>query len=581
MRSTNYWLRKDRFTRRRFIGAAGAVGAGATGLALVGCGDDDDDPGADGDNGAGETPAATATAEEVSDIDTEGTLRISITADRGSLDIQEVGGVSNYYNGRLHFGKVLEVHPVTRDFVPHMAQVNWVEGNEALVLKLYDGIKTHHGTTYTSEDLAFSIGRVAEQGEYAERDDWTSGRARFFTEIGTPEIIDELTVRLPVLEPNVAIPGGAFPITYMVDKAYVEEVGDTEFSVNPSGFGPYKFVSRDADNKIESTRFDDYYWDNTNGYGPWKPSYKDLVQFVRPEPLSVVAALEAGEIDFATEVAPDLAPQFANDEEFTVLYWSNGLGHAIEFNTSLATTPDGDPNPFLDLRVRTAANLAVNREAYIGSLLTGQEKPMFGLSSLSFGYPGEAVEELYFGYDPERARALMAEAGYEDGFDVPLFLGTGYFPQADEVVLVVQQDLAKIGIRTTLTTMPFADYLPVIRDKTTWGMHYFGSSGTAEVQSNATAFWADDGFYNQSPIPGSRLNELYEAQSKEFDPALRKEILKEAWIEHYTQATWLFLHQVTQVSIYNNKKVRWMPDGGSAEVQVGPEAYEFDVLADA
>lgn len=579
----NYWIRKagsSRLSRRRFLRSTSAAGVGAAALSVVGCGDDDDDdddgqPTAGGDG----SPSASATpTEAVSDFDPDGTLRVSITADRGSLDIQEVGGVSNYYNGELHFSRLVTVHPVTNDFVNHMAEVTWVDDNTGLLLKLRDGIRTHHGTTYTSEDLAFSILRAGQKGEYADRDDWTAGRAQFYKDIGDPEIVDELTVRLPVLTPNVAIPGGTFPISYMVDKAYIEEVGDNEFSVNPSGAGPFRFVSRDPDTEVRSTRFDEHYWDNTNEYGPWKPWYKDLVQLVRPEPLSVVAALEAGEVDYATEVSPDLAGDFEDSKDFTVLYWSGGQSHAIEFNTTLQSTPDGDPNPFLDERVRIAANLAVNKQAYIDSLLTGQETPMYGLSTRSLGFPFGEIEQYEWGYDLDRAKALMSEAGYEDGFDVPLYLGTGFFPQADQVVLVVQQDLAKIGIRTELITMPFADYLPVIRDKSVWGLHYFGTSGTAEVQSNAQAFWADDGFYNQSPIPGSRLHELHLAQSQEFDPDRRKEILKEAWIEHYTQASWIFLHQVVQVSVFNNKKVRWLPDGGSEALPTAPSSWEFQVL---
>lgn len=586
MRETNYWLRRRRLTRRRFIGTTGALGAGAAGWTLVGCGNgDDDDAGAQptatsdsGDGGAAPTATPTTAA---ADFDQNGTLRIAIPSDRGSLDIQEVGGVSNYYNGELHFGRLIVPHPVTNDFVPHMAEVTWIDDNTALLIELHDGIMTHHGTPYTSDDLAFSIQRIAQRGDYEGREDWTSGRAQFYKSAGDPEIIDELTVRLPLDPPSPAFPGSAFGVAYMVDKDYIQQVGDSEFSVKPSGFGPYRFVSRDPDTEIRSTRFDEYFWPNTSEYGPWVPWYKDLVQLVRPEPLSVVAALEAGEVDFAAELAPDLAGDFEDDEKFTVLYYSDGLGHAIQFNTTLQTTPDGNPNPFLDKRVRIAANLAVNKQAYIDSLLTGRETPMYGLSTRSLGFPFGEIEQYYWGYDLERAKALMKEAGYEDGFDVPLYLGTGYFPQSDEVVLVVQQDLAKIGIRTELRTMPFADYLPVIRDKSVWGLHYFGTSGTAEVQSNAQAFWADDGFYNQSPIPGSRVNELFEAQSKEFDPDRRKEILKEAWIEHYTQASWIFLHEVVRVSAYNNKKVRWLPDGGEDALPAAPAAWEFQVLKNA
>jgi peptide/nickel transport system substrate-binding protein len=173
---------------------------------------------------------------------------------------------------------------------------------------------------------------------------------------------------------------------------------------------------------------------------------------------------------------------------------------------------------------------------------------------------------------------MMKEAGYEDGFDIDLYLGTGYYPKSDQVVLVVAQDLAKIGIRTKLITMPFADLLPIMRKHEAPGLFYFGASPTVDANSNATAFWADEGFYNQALLPELGLQKLFEEESAEFDPAKRKEILKKAWIAHYEGAGWLFLHETVQASVYSDK-VAWEPAGGTNRIGRIPANWEFKVLS--
>ena len=339
----------------------------------------------------------------------------------------------------------------------------------------------------------------------------------------------------------------------------------------------FRFVSRLPDTESRGTRFDDYFWDNMNEHGPWKPSFKDITYLIRPEAISAVAALQAGEADFIPEMEVELAEQFEDDPDYEVVFVNRGLGHAVQMNTHVETLEGGEPNPFLDLRVRQAANLAIDRQGYITSLLTGREGLLRGLSSLSGGFPRGEIEQFDPGFDLEKAKALMVEAGYADGFDVPLYHGSGYFTQSQDIVQIVVQSLEKIGIRAELLTMPFADELPIIRDKTIWGMFYFGSSGTTEVQGNATAFWGNDGFYNQSAIPGSTLNDLYLEQTGEFDAERRADLLKQAWIEHYTQAGWIFLHEEIQTAVYSKKTLIWEPDGGADRLNRAPAEWEFHV----
>ncbi len=589
MSDHSYWTRlsQQRLSRRGALRSTAVGAAGLAGAALIGCGDDDDD---DDDGGVG-TPVATATATATGpgatatptvaaeEINREGELRIVRSEDRGSLDPQAVAGVANYFSAGFFYGAVLVQDPVTRAPVPHMGSFEWADANETVIIRVHPGIIDHEGFPYLAEDLAWSMQRSAEKGEFADRDDFTSARAQLWTDLGEPEVVDDLTIRMKVLSPNVTLPATTFG-TAMVTRRYFERVGGDQAGLEPSGFGSFRFVSRIPDTETKATRYDDYFWDNTNAYGPWKTTFKDMTLLVRPEPISQVAALKAGEADFVPEMEVELATsEFGDDDDFEVVFVNRGLGHAIQMNTQVATVPDtGEVNPFLDERVRAAANLAIDRQGYIDSLLTGKEGLLRGLSSISGGFPAGEIEQFDPGFDLEKAKALMVEAGYAEGFDVPLYHGTGYFSQSDEIVQIVQQSLEKIGIRAEILTMPFADELPIIRDKTVWGLFYFGSSGTADVEGNALAFWGDEGFYNQSAIPGSKLDDLTQAQKSAFDSEERAEILKEAWILHYTQQGWIFLHEEIQTAVYSSKRLRWEPDGGEDRLKFAPSEYEFHVL---
>ena len=331
---------KTRISRRRFLGGAAAAALGAVGLSAA-CGEGGEEP-------AGQT-----------NFDPNGTLRVAIQADRGHLDPQEVGGVSNYYNGGAHFGTLFVPHPVTNNVAPHMATFEWVDNNSALIIRLRDGIVSHDGEPYDAEVLKWSLERVGQRGEYAGRNDWTSGRKNFIDPLGEFRVLDRLTLRVEVARKDVSIPANMTVIN-MVPRNYIKQVGDREFSLRPVGFGPFRFDSRIPDTETRSTRNDSYFIDSGAEYGPWKPWFKDLIHYVRPEPLSQAAGLEAGEFDVVPDMDLELAKQVEGRRGFNVVWIVAGNGHHVQWNTHVKTDPrTGGPNPFLDKRVRVAANLAV------------------------------------------------------------------------------------------------------------------------------------------------------------------------------------------------------------------------------
>ena len=169
--------------------------------------------------------------------------------------------------------------------------------------------------------------------------------------------------------------------------------------------------------------------------------------------MTQIAGLEAGELDAVAQLSPDLVAPYLDHDGIKVVFQTAGNPtHQIMPNTYNPELPDGSPNPFLDLRVRQAANMAINREAIIDNVLTGTEKPSFGPGPPAIGYaiPQEIKDEIYFGYNPEQAKQLLADAGYPDGFDITLHIVTDYQPIVGTLALIVKQDLEAVGIRTTI-----------------------------------------------------------------------------------------------------------------------------------
>ena len=213
----------------------------------------------------------------------------------------------------------------------------------------------------------------------------------------------------------------------IMSQADTEARGDLAVDNDPMGTGPMRFVSHTDDEDFVFERFDNHF----RGIDypvrlPHVTHFKKMTGLVRPELQARLAALETGEIDIVggEGLGPKAAQPFLDDPDFTVQFQA-GLGWTmfnIWPNLYQETMEDGSPNPFLDLRVRQAANHAINRQSIIDNLLLGVGEQSLLVYSGVPGYPSaEQKREVLFEYDVEKAKALLAEAGYPDGFDIKLF----------------------------------------------------------------------------------------------------------------------------------------------------------------
>ena len=363
------------------------------------------------------------------------------------------------------------------------------------------------------------------------------------------QVVDDLTLRVGMDPPNVNMPeqlgGGTVRLT---PRDYIVDNGDDFFARNPVGTGPYKFVSFTPDQEMVSVRWDDWFFPSPADEGP-HDKYGNWVKKATaryfPEESARIAALEAGEIDVAERLSPDGAALFADSDDHHVMTVPGlrVMGLELPINQSLDPITGG-PNPWRDKRVREAANYALDKQLIIDNLLTGLELP--AVSPFPAGYPLPLGPSGLRGYDPDKARALLEEAG-QVGFQFRFHIGTGIWGD-ERWMPAIQQMLNDVGFDVEVDYLDFGGALQQIRDHavlypflmssngatkhghpTGAGFAYSLIAGIGNPYSHANA---DDDF-----IPGFLdYQALIDQADAEFDKDKRNDLYWEAAVIHYEGA---------------------------------------------
>ena len=382
MNERNYWqrLRRNRMTRRSLLRASARAGVGATGLALVGCGGDDDDEQqavaqAQQQQQAmqqeqaeqqaeqqamqqeQQEQAQTATAEEqqqgaqpaAGETDFNATVRVAIPDAAGGLDLQQTGHAQ--FAARPQYETMMQYDQFSRELVPGIGSFEWTSDDYTeAVFTNKPGITFHDGAPLTAEDVKFTYDRISGIGAYNADGKFDSTITYTVAAVaGEITVVDERSVRFP-MTPDASAFGLMGTNAPAVPKHIVEELGDEGYANNGVGSGPFKLESFEPGDLVRSSRFEDYHVEAGSTHRVHKPYIKELLQIVRPEPLSRVAALEAGEADMAMALPTELAESFLDSDDFNVLYSPHADNWHFFFNTHRPLA-DGS-TPFQDIRVR-------------------------------------------------------------------------------------------------------------------------------------------------------------------------------------------------------------------------------------
>jgi peptide/nickel transport system substrate-binding protein len=358
--------------------------------------------------------------------------------------------------------------------------------------KLREGLKFHNGDPFTAEDVKFSFQRSKVGKVLKDR-------------VREVEIVGPARVRFHLHEPFpdfMAFYGTlATGAGWIVPKTYVEKVGDDGFKKQPVGLGPYRFVSHTPGVELVMEAFE--------GYWRKVPAVKRLVFKSVPEPTTRAAMLKNGEVDVAYMLDTPAAQELKRDPAFR-LGFSGAIGvHYLDF------FDQWDPkSPWHDQRVRLAANHAIDRRGLSEAETLGASRPTGSMVPRTFDF---TLPLEPYAYDPAKAKKLLAEAGYPNGFDGGDFYPYPPYFSAGETILGY---FGAVGIRMKLRTMERAAFQTAWASKKLHGiclctMANFGNAATRLADAVQS-----DGAFARGADPD--VDALFKQQARETDRKKRE-----------------------------------------------------------
>ena len=382
---------------------------------------------------------------------------------------------------------------------------------------LRKGVKFHNGEPVTAADVKFSFERYKGSGAKTLKE-----------KVREVQIVDPGRVRFHLKEPwpdFMAFYGQtATGAGWVVPKAYVEKVGEDGFKKAPIGAGPYKFVSFKPGVELIVEAFE--------GYWRKVPNVKRLILRSLPEETTRAAALKNGEVDIVYLLTGPVAEDIRRTPGFKL------VSRAISPAAFWLDLPDQwDPkSPWADVRVRKAASLAIDRQALNQAETLGFSKPTGSLipSALEFSktFPPDP-------YDPARAKRLLAEAGYPNGFDAgDLYPWPPYVSMGEALNTYLQA----VGIRTKVRIMERAALTTAWRERKIKNVIVGISGAGSNASARLEAYVAKGGAYTAGVIP--EVEDLYQRQVREMDPKKREAMLHQIQQILYDRMTHIPIYEL-------------------------------------
>lgn len=397
--------------------------------------------------------------------------------------------------------------------------------------KLKSGVTFQDGSKLTSEDVKYTLDTIRDTSKkYKLASDFS------FMQV---QIIDDLNFRIITDQP---FSGFLLRLNYVkiIPKAYVEKVGDEEFAAKPIGSGPYKFVSWSKDEKVVLEANDTYFGG--------KPTIDKITYKVIPEAASRIAALESGEADIIANVPTSQIERLSSLQNVKVL--SNPTTRVMFVGMNLVK--DG---PLQNEKVRQALNYAVDKQALIKGVLDGNATQIATISTPEYeGY--DASVEAY-SYDPEKAKQLLTEAGYANGFSLQFSVTSGYL-NGQDVAQAIASQLGQVGITCTVQEEDSNQQREKISSGTVADLYLNGIGGPySNIDLVAKlAFGTGERYSTYSNTEFDTLRKEAAATVDKEKAKVKNSELQKLIRE---QAPAVFLYQQHGIYAYNTRVSNWLP----------------------
>jgi peptide/nickel transport system substrate-binding protein len=448
----------------------------------------------------------------------------------------------NLYDGLVRYKDgTLEVEP--------SLATSWTisDDGKTYTFKLRDGVKFHDGTPFNAEAVKFNFDRMLKD-DHPFHDTGPFPLSFFFSTVSEVKVIDDLTVEFDLSAPYAPFLSNlAYPTGLIVSPDAVKKYGK-DFGRHPSGTGAYKFAEWDSNEKVVVEKNPDY-WDGA-------PSLEAVIYRPITDANTRVAEMLSGGLDVMVEVPPDSLSQFKDNPAFKV---SEQAGPHLWF--LILNTKDG---PFKSKEIRQAANYAINKKALVDNILQGTADVAAGPTPPAFAWAYDDKLQPY-SYDPEKAKALLKEAGY-DGSPVTFYVTEGGSGMLDPIAMgtAIQADLEAVGMKVKIETYEWNTFLgkvnPGLEGKAdmaemAWMTNDPDTLPFLALRSDAVP---DKGGFNSGYYSNPKVDELLEKARQSTDQDERAKLYKEMQEIVHDDAPWVFVanwkqNAVTSAAVENFK----------------------------
>jgi peptide/nickel transport system substrate-binding protein len=447
----------------------------------------------------------------------------------------------NIFDGLVNFDKDLNYYPVLAESWELLDEETWQ-------FKLRRDVRFHNGNPFTADDVVWSFNRI-KHGE-------KSGFKGVVTAVKAIEKVDDYTVNVTT--------NGPYPILLrklsyfrIMDKEYSEKLTDEELGIKPVGTGPYK-LGRWQRGQIAVLKANEDYFRG-------KPAIDTVeIRFLTNDSTRVASML-SNAVDMITRVPVRDVERIKSASQFN-FYMRPALRliylQMDQANDKSTYVSGVDTNPFKDVRVRKALYYGINEEAIVKHIMGG-----FAKAAAQF-YPsavnGHDKTMVRPAYDPEKAKVLLKEAGYENGFTVVLDSPNDRYINDEKIAQAVASSLAKIGITVKVNAIPKASFFPKVNkpDSSFSLVGWACSDGDGSAFMDGAIHTYDDvkgyGRYNGGRFSNKEVDDLIEKSATVLDEKERRAILIKAMNTALEDQCVIPLHY--QVDLYaTSKKVEMAP----------------------
>ncbi|WP_324670330.1 glutathione ABC transporter substrate-binding protein [Geochorda subterranea] len=410
--------------------------------------------------------------------------------------------------------------PVTREVVPHLA-TGWSVSEDGRTWRFYlrQGVRFHDGTPFNAEAVKFNIDRFLDPATGTQ----------FISLLDMVEevtVVNEYTVDITTKFPFAPLLVHlAYPATAISSPAQVRAMG-ANYGRHPVGTGPYKFAGQESGRYVYHVANPDYWG------GPPKLAGIRFIPIV--DPATRVAALEAGNIDIAVRIPYHEVERLRRVPGIRLIETQSSRIQYVGINVTR--------KPLDDVRVRRALNHAVDKQAIVQAILLGNGAVVDSVVGPgAFGY----APVMQYEYDPRKARQLLAEAGYPNGFEVDFYISPGRYTSDGEIAQAVANYLEQIGLRVNLRRLEWSTYLGLLNKPAAQSEHDLFLLGwgwaSGDAHQGLTALFLSGEASNRGYYSNPKVDALLRRQAETVDPAERAAVIKQAMEIIMGDAPWIFL----------------------------------------